>query len=118
MCRRRVFARALPPGAVLAAALAVAIPAGAFGSASAASTHTVTLHEIGFHPGTLKIHRGDKVKWVWHDSGIEHNVTFHSFHSRTQETGTYTVRFTKAGTFNYHCTIHFEEGMKGKIIVH
>ena len=103
-------------GIALAAALAVAIPAGSFGSASASSTHTVTLHEFRFHPSTLKIHRGDKVKWVWKDE-VEHNVTFHSFHSRTQEKGTYTVRFTKAGTFNYHCTIHFEEGMVGRVIV-
>jgi plastocyanin len=57
------------------------------------------------------------VKWVWRDQ-VEHNVTFHSFHSRTQESGTYTVRFNRRGTFNYHCTIHFEEGMRGKVIVH
>jgi plastocyanin len=100
-----------------AAAVAVAIPVGALGSASASSTHTVRLHEIEFHPATLRIHRGDKVKWVWQDQ-VEHNVTFRGFHSRTQVTGAYTVRFTKAGTYNYHCTIHFEQGMKGKIIVH
>jgi plastocyanin len=104
-------------GFALAALAAAGIPAGAYGSAEAASTHTVTLKEIRFHPATLKIHRGDRVRWVWQDS-VEHNVTFHGSHSRTQETGTYTLRFTHAGTFNYHCTIHFEEGMKGKIIVH
>jgi plastocyanin len=31
--------------------------------------------------------------------------------------GSYTVRFTRSGTFEYHCTIHLEEGMKAKIIV-
>jgi len=110
-------ARALG-GSAVAAALAIAIPAGALGSASASSTHTVTLHEIRFHPATLKIHRGDKVAWVWKDE-VEHNVTFSSkTHSPTQEKGTYTLRFTRAGTFNYKCTIHFREGMVGKIIVH
>ena len=104
-------------GLALAVAAAVAIPAGAFGSAHAATTHTVTLKEFRFHPATLKIHRGDRVKWVWEDV-VEHNVTFHGFHSRTQEKGTYTAHFTHAGTFNYRCTIHFAEGMKGKIIVH
>ena len=99
-----------------AGVLAVAIPAFALAGANAAGTHTVTLRNFSFHPGTLTIHRGDRVKWVWEDN-TEHNVTFHGFHSRTQETGTYTVRFTKAGTFNYHCTIHVAEGMKGKIIV-
>jgi plastocyanin len=100
----------------VAATAAAGVPAGAFGSGHAASTHTVTLHELRFHPATLTIHRGDRVKWVWRDE-TEHNVTFHGFHSHTQETGTYTVRFTHAGTFKYHCTIHVEEGMKGKIIV-
>jgi plastocyanin len=101
---------------VLASALGVAIPTGALGSASASSIHTVKLHEFRFHPAKLSIHRGDKVKWVWQDQ-VEHNVTFHGFHSRTQVKGSYTVRFTKAGTYSYRCTIHAEEGMRGKIVV-
>ena len=102
--------------AAVVAAGAAAIPAGAFQGAREASTHTVVLKDHLFHPATSNIRRGDKVKWVWEDS-TEHNVTFRGFHSRTQETGTYTVRFTKAGTYRYHCTIHFEQGMRGKIIV-
>jgi plastocyanin len=104
--------------ASLAAAIAlVLVPSGALGGARAAGTHAVILHEIRFHPATLNIKRGDSVKWIWRDQ-TEHNVTFHSFHSRTQENGTYTVRFNRKGAFNYHCTIHFEEGMRGKVIVH
>jgi len=102
----------------LAAAAAGAVPAGAFGGASAAGTHTVILKDLRFHPPTLSIKRGDKVTWQWRDGGEEHNVTFHGFHSRTQTSGSYTVRFSKAGTFNYHCTIHISEGMVGKVIVH
>jgi plastocyanin len=104
-------------GAAAALAAATIIPATALGGAHTASTHTVTLREFRFHPHTLSIHRGDSVKWVWRDE-VEHNVTFHGFHSRTQVQGTYTVRFRKAGTFNYRCTIHAEEGMLGKVIVH
>jgi len=104
--------------AALAAATTVALtPAGAFGTAGSASSHTVTLKEIRFHPGTLSIRRGDSVTWLWRD-GIEHNVTFQGFHSRTQATGSYTVKFTHKGTFSYHCTIHVAEGMRGKIVVH
>jgi plastocyanin len=104
--------------AILAAAIVLAlVPTGALGGAQAARAHTVILHEIRFHPATLNINRGDTVKWIWRDQ-VEHNVTFHSFHSRTQEKGTYTVRFNRGGTFNYHCTIHGEEGMRGKVIVH
>jgi len=112
MSRKRLSMLA---GAVLASA--VLLPAAAFGGAHTAASHTVTLKEFRFHPGTLTIRRGDKVTWLWRDQ-TEHNVTFHGFHSRTQETGSYTVRFTRAGTFNYHCTIHVEEGMRGKIVVH
>jgi plastocyanin len=101
--------------AVLASA--ALIPAAALGGAHTAARHTVTLKNIRFHPGTLTINRGDSVTWGWHDGETEHNVTFHGFHSRTQFRGSYTVRFTRKGTFNYHCTIHVSEGMKGKIIV-
>jgi plastocyanin len=98
-------------------ACAVLLPAAALGGAHAAAGHTVTLHEFRFHPGTLSIRRGDKVTWVWRDQ-VEHNVTFHGFHSRTQVHGSYTVRFTHRGTFKFRCTIHEEEGMRGKIVVH
>jgi plastocyanin len=104
----------------LAAAAAVLIPTVAFagGGARAASTHTVTLENIRFHPGDLSINRGDSVTWEWRDGETEHNVTFHDFHSHTQAHGSYTVRFEHSGTFSYDCTLHVAEGMKGKIIVH
>jgi len=103
--------------AAIAVAAAALVPAVALGGARSASTHTVTLHEFRFHPGTLSINRGDTVKWVWHDE-TEHNVTFHGFRSKTQFHGSYSVRFTHAGTFKYVCTIHVSEGMRGKIVVH
>ena len=102
--------------AAIAVAAGAAIPSAALGGASASSTRTVTLREFRFHPAALTINRGDRVMWVWRDE-VEHNVTFHSFHSRTQEHGTYTVRFNQRGTFKYRCTIHGEEGMRGKIVV-
>jgi plastocyanin len=108
----------LASSAAVALALAIAIPATALGGARAASSHTVTLKDIRFHPGDLEIRRGDSVTWVWRDGEIEHNVTFHGFHSRTQSSGSYTVRFTHAGTFAYRCTIHIAQGMTGKIVVH
>jgi plastocyanin len=104
--------------AAAVAAATVAVPAGALGTAHSAATHTVTLKNIRFHPSTLNINHGDRVKWLWRDGETEHNVTFHGFHSRTQASGSYTVRFLHRGTFNYHCTIHVSEGMRGKIVVH
>lgn len=103
--------------AALAIAVGVAIPAVALGGARAASTHTVILKSLRFRPGTLGINRGDSVRWMWKDSE-EHNITFHGAHSRTMTHGSYTLRFTRAGTFSYRCTIHESEGMRGKIVVH
>src|SRR6266567_3826216 len=60
----RMSTRRLVPSSALATAAALAlIPAGAFGGARNACTHTVTLRNIRFHPPTLSIHRGDSVKW-------------------------------------------------------
>jgi plastocyanin len=102
----------------LLGATAMAIPAFAAGGAHGASGHTVTLSHIRYHPGTLSIKRGDTVTWVWADKGREHNVTGGGFRSRTMTKGSFAVRFTRAGTFNYHCTIHVSEGMRGRIVVH
>ena len=109
--------RGLGAMAALALTVAALVPAVALGGASTASTHSVVLKSIRFHPGTLTIKRGDSVMWLFRDN-TEHNVTFHGFHSRTKETGSYTIRFTHSGTFSYRCTIHESEGMRGKITVH
>src|SRR5271166_4237603 len=103
--------------ATAALATAVLIPAPAFGGARAAAGHTVALKDVRFRPGDLVINRGDSVTWLWEDHGIEHNVTFRGFRSRTQSSGSYTVRFTRAGTFAYTCTLHAAEGMRGRITV-
>ena len=112
----RRYRTVLLAGLLLAdAALA---PAAAQGGASAAASHTVILKETRFHPGSLTIRRGDSVTWVWKDGGEEHNVTAHAFHSHTMGHGSFTVHFTRSGTFNYRCTIHESEGMRGRIVVH
>jgi plastocyanin len=114
--RSRTVAGALATLAV--AATGTAIPAFAVGGARSASTHTVSMSNNRYHPGTLNINRGDTVTWDWTNKGREHNVTGSGFKSRTMTKGSFSVRFTRAGTFNYHCTIHVSEGMRGKIFVH
>lgn len=83
--------------------------------AHATSTTTVTLKDISFKKSTVKIAKGGSVKWVWKDGDTPHNVTFATKHSKTQKTGSYTLRFARAGTYKYHCTIH--PGMNGKVVV-
>jgi len=117
---RLAAASALAAAAALAFAFAVAggLPGAAASTARSASTHTVVLKGLRFHPSTLSIRRGDSVRWLWRDSGIGHNVTFHRSHSRTQGSGSYALRFAHSGTFSYRCTIHEALGMRGKIVVH
>jgi len=106
------------PAALAAVSLLGAIPAGAAGGgARASSSHTVSLSGFSFHPSTLTIKRGDSVTWSWHIPKSEHNVTFHSTHSRTGSSGSLTVRFPHTGTFSYICTVHVNKGMKGKVVV-
>lgn len=102
----------------LAAGGAVALPSGSAQSgARAAGGHTVVLKNIRFNPGAIHIRRGDTVTWVWRDGRTAHNVTGGGFKSRTMSKGSFTVRFTRKGTFNYHCSIHWHQGMQGKVVV-
>jgi plastocyanin len=97
-------------GTLIACGCAVSLP-----GALAAGTTTVTLKDISFTKSTVKISRSASVTWVWKDAPTPHNVTFANRHSKTLQTGRYTLKFAKAGTFTYHCTIHF--GMNGKVVV-
>ncbi len=126
---KKVAARtapALAAAALAACVLAVTAAAGALAGprtsapspvAHPAATHSVSLSGFSFRPSTITIRRGDSVRWSWNIRGKEHNVTFHSVHSRTGSSGSLTVRFTHAGTFSYICTVHVNKGMRGKVVV-
>ena len=109
-----------PPRMVLAGVAVAAIAAVGVGVAPAtASGPQVVLKNISFKPSTLTVKKGTTVTWSWQDGVTAHNVTskgalkFKS--SPTQQKGTWKVRFTKAGTYKYVCTVH--PGMAGKIVV-
>ena len=98
----------------LAGALALPTPVGA------ARTVSVTLKDIEFKPSTVRIKRGDSVRWVWRDGPRRpHNVRprgslrFKGSGTRTQ--GRHTVRFSRQGTHRYVCTVH--PGMDGRVVV-
>jgi plastocyanin len=109
---------AKPLAALTAVLLAGAtlIPTIAFGGAHAAGSHTVVLHHSTYSPSTISIRHGESVTWVWAPGRVLHNVIGHSFQSRTQTHGSYTLRFTHRGSFSYTCTVH--PGMNGRVIVH
>jgi plastocyanin len=111
MSRRR-----LHPLLGLALAAAV-VPAP--GVAGAAGAKTVTLKNIAFSPSRLTVSKGTTVTFSWKDDGTRHNVTsigrkrFKTISDRTS--GEKSVRFGKAGTYQYECTLH--PGMSGRITV-
>lgn len=108
--------RAVGVAAGLALAAAAVPPATGASSPSKAS---VSLKNIAFTPATVRVRTGGRVTWTWRDPSVFHNI--HAigkprFPGRTaRKTGTYTVRFTKAGTYRYECTLH--PGMTGRVIV-
>ncbi len=97
----------------IAIALVAAVPAGA------GSVRSVKLQDIHISPSTVRISRGDIVKWRFLDARAPHSVTsrgrprFRS--STTKLTGTHRVRFRRSGTYRYVCTIH--PSMLGKVVV-
>ncbi|MCW2991501.1 MAG: hypothetical protein JWM73_2095 [Solirubrobacterales bacterium] len=93
--------------ATAAVILGVAAPA-------LASNKTVKVADDVFKAKTVTISKGNTVTWKWAGSN-PHNVKGPGFTSKVQVNGTFKHRFTKRGTFSYHCTIH--SGMTGKVIV-
>jgi plastocyanin len=92
--------------------VAVAVPALALGSKSVnVKTKSAKIESYFFSPGKLTISRRTRV--VWHflnDGGVQHTVTVKSgpvhFTSRRMSSGTYSHKFTKAGTYHLYCIVH------------
>jgi plastocyanin len=92
--------------------------------ASSGKTVTVTLKGFAFNPMDITIAPGTTVKWIWEDGPHgDHNITplqkkgsllFKGASTRTK--GTYSVKFTKAGTYYYECSVH-PLTMQARIIV-
>jgi plastocyanin len=74
---------------------------------------------LKFSPTSNTIKTGEVVEWDNTGSGVAHNVTFDAYSSITSDTmnqgDTFQVKFTKAGTYQFHCTFH--PGMDGSITV-
>jgi LPXTG-motif cell wall-anchored protein len=83
----------------------------------AAASSTVTISDFKFAPKSITVKVGDTVTWS-NQGPTGHSATAND---GTFDTGLLTkgstgqFRFTKAGTFNYHCTPH--PYMTAKVIV-
>jgi plastocyanin len=92
-------------------------PTGTTGTPSATSGNSVTIKGFAFHPASLTVKVGDKVTFTNEDS-VVHTATGsgNAINSGNLAKGqSYTVTFTKVGTYNYICSIH--PYMKGTVIV-
>ena len=75
-----------------------------------------------YQPNPATAHVGDTVEWDQTDSSSPHTVdsldsseAFSSGANSLNQGETFQHKFTKAGTFNYHCNLH--ANMKGTITV-
>jgi plastocyanin len=84
-------------------------------------TATVKISATGqltFDPVMQTAHVGDVVQWT-NTGSVEHTITFATASSLSDPSllpgATWEVKFTTAGTYQYHCSIH--SGMVGTIVV-
>ncbi len=81
------------------------------------SGNTVSIKNFAFSVGTLTVASGTTVTWTNND-GTTHTVTAddNSFDSgNIPPGGTFSHKFTSAGTVAYHCSIH--TSMKASVVV-
>ena len=104
--------------AIAAAIFLIAIDGGAASGATAttSATKAVNIANFAFHPPTLRVKRGARVKFV-NSSNVTHTATKGgSFDTGKIKPGkSATVSLNQKGTFAYHCKIH--PFMKGKVVV-
>jgi plastocyanin len=74
--------------------------------------------QLTFDPAMQTARVGDIVQWN-NTSSVMHTITFDTEPTLSDPTlqpgSTWTVKFTTAGTYHYHCSIH--AGMVGTIVV-
>ena len=90
-------------------------PSGPSSGSSGSTSNDVSVADNYFSPSATTVAVGS-VTWTWTGT-MSHNVTFDDGNSSpTQASGTYTRRFSAAGTYSYHCTIH-GAAMSGTVTV-
>jgi plastocyanin len=81
------------------------------------ATKLVHIGDDYYAPGKVTVKKGAQVRWQWNDETFgSHNVTLQSgpkgvkaskFTSITASGGyKWTRKFTTAGTYKFHCTVH------------
>ena len=84
---------------------------------AATATNAVAINGFSFEPDALKVKVGATVTWI-NDDTVAHTVIAddNSFaSSNLQPGGSFSFRFTRPGTYAYHCSIH--PSMHGSVVV-
>ncbi len=92
--------------------------AGGPGNAAAGTKVEIRIDNFSFKEQTLTVRPGTEVTWVNHDDAPHKIVSSNrtTFASPVLDTdGRFSFTFTKAGTYEYFCSIH--PMMTGKVIV-
>jgi plastocyanin len=110
-----------PPPGEGGTAVGAAAGGGDVGTKATGATPATTFHEVDalkFQPSSASVKVGDVVEWD-NTGSIAHNVTFDQYTAITSDTmnggDKYQVKFTKAGTYQFHCTFH--PGMDGSVTI-
>lgn len=108
----------IPLALAVAGALAAVAPSS---PSSAAATRSITVKDDVFAPSRVTVKRNTTVIWRWARDSGDHDVVsrgtrrFRS--SAIKSRGTHRVRFARAGTYRYVCTLHEDSGMVGRVVV-
>jgi len=110
---RRLLATLL----VVAAPAALAAGCGGTGTSKPVATHEVLLPKsYRFEPSAVEIKAGTSVTWTNKDN-FTHTVKVEGDADHKLSPGdSVTIRFPKAGTYHYECTLHSHD-MHGEVVV-
>jgi plastocyanin len=101
-------------------AVILALVCGGLPLPAQAATQVIRMVNFAFQPSSVTIHEGDTVRWT-NTTATGHNVVSSSGawapSALFTSPGTFSVTFTKAGTYNYVCSPHQALGMTGTIVV-
>ncbi len=95
------------------------IPTATPTSAPAPAPTTVIVRDNLFSPRTATVAAGGTVTWVWQGDAVHdlQSTDFAGDPAGAHKAGSYSVTFTRPGTYNYVCVLHQSVGMRGIITV-
>jgi plastocyanin len=88
-------------------------------SSGALDTASVIIFDNGYNPAAVTVAIGGSVTWVWTGNNA-HGVSFDDpsiAASTVQSVGTFSVRFPRAGSFSFFCTVHGRTVESGTVTV-